>query len=112
MAEQFQFGDIVLIEYPFSDGTREKLRPALVLSFQEDGDLLLAHITTKAPKTGNDIAIEDWRASNLMRPSTVRTEKLSTLLMSRVKEKIGILFSHDRDNVWNGLREFIEHLKR
>ena len=40
-------GDIVLVKYPFTDFSSEKLRPALVLLPEdEEGDFLLAFITS------------------------------------------------------------------
>ena len=99
MAEEYRFGDVVLIEYPYSDGLREKLRPALVVLVQPDGDILFARITSKEPKTSGDIPLRDWQSVHLMVPSTVRTEKLSTLLASRIEDKIGILSKADKEMV-------------
>jgi mRNA interferase MazF len=108
--KKYQFGDIVIVEYPFSDGVREKLRPGVVISAQADGDLLLARITSKTPNTFTDILLADWKASSLIAASTVRLEKLSNILAKRVGEKIGKLSGHDRRQIIAGLRAFVNSL--
>ena len=48
-------GDIVSVDFPFSDGTETKRRPALVLSSEAvhtTGDVLLMQITSKSKKDG------------------------------------------------------------
>jgi mRNA interferase MazF len=110
MAQDFRFGEIVIVEYPYSDGIRSKYRPALVLTSHADGDLLLARITTKPPVDPYDIALTGWLESKLMAPSCVRLTKLSTLLDTRAKSKIGILSDADRKNVLRMLRSFIESI--
>lgn len=42
----FAAGEIVLVRFPFSDLTRTKLRPALVLADAGRGDFLLCQITS------------------------------------------------------------------
>jgi mRNA interferase MazF len=110
MAEEYRFGEIVLVDYPFSDGIREKLRPSLVVSSQADGDILLARITSKPSKTPNDIPLTDWKESHLMLASAVRLEKLTSLLATRVEGKIGKLSARDRKRVIAGLRAFVDSL--
>ena len=45
--------DIVLVRYPFTDFSSQKLRPALVLLPEDqEGDLLLAFITSNVIKKG------------------------------------------------------------
>lgn len=112
MAEQYRFGEVVVVEYPYSDGRRTKFRPALVLSSQSDGDLLLARITTKNPIDAFDIALADWQSSKLMAPSAVRLEKLSDLLASRVKSKIGELSHRDKENIIEGIHKFADSLRK
>jgi len=43
----FKTGAVVLIHFPFTDGSSAKKRPALVLLDAGDNDLLLARITTQ-----------------------------------------------------------------
>ena len=55
--ETFAVGDVVIINYPFSDFAQSKRRPAFVLISTEYGDLLLAQITSKFLADNNSIEI-------------------------------------------------------
>jgi mRNA interferase MazF len=109
MAE-FSFGEIAIVDFPFSDGVQSKPRPALVLTMDSDGDLLVARITGNPPEPRFDVVLYDWYSSNLMFESVVRVSKLATLLPSAVKRKIGKLSSHDRERVIAALRTFVDSL--
>ena len=41
----YQPGDVVLLAFPFTDGVRQKQRPALVLLDTGDPDIVVARIT-------------------------------------------------------------------
>jgi mRNA interferase MazF len=110
MAEKYRFGETVVVEYPYSDGRRSKFRPALVLSSQKDGDILFARITTKAPADSFDQMLIEWPQAGLMAPSTVRIEKLTSLLPARVKSRIGRISPRDAESVREALRNFIDSL--
>jgi mRNA interferase MazF len=45
--KQFQFGQIVLIGFPHTDGTSFNKRPALVLFDANDEDIIVCRITSK-----------------------------------------------------------------
>jgi len=45
--ERFSVGDIVLVRFPFSDLSQQKLRPALVLADAKRGDYILCQITSQ-----------------------------------------------------------------
>jgi len=45
--ESFVKGDIVVIPFPFSDLSKTKRRPALVLAKTEHNDLILCQITSQ-----------------------------------------------------------------
>ena len=96
------------MEYPYSDGRRTKFRPALVLSSQNDGDILFARITSKAAVDPFDLSLVDWQEAGLMAPSTVKLEKLSSLLASRVKASIGQLSTRDKQQIVQSLHNFID----
>ena len=48
----YRFGDVVLLDYPFTDGVGSKRRPGLVLIPENDGDILFARITSQE-RTGD-----------------------------------------------------------
>jgi len=56
----YKKGDIVLVDFPFSDDSSSKLRPALVISSEAvhaTGDLMLMMITSKEKNDGLSVAI-------------------------------------------------------
>jgi phage head maturation protease len=67
----FETGDIVSVEFPYSDLERQKRRPGLVLSVDAE-DLLLARITTRPAYDRTDVALADWSFAGLPKSSTVR----------------------------------------
>ena len=71
-------GDIVSVEFPFSDLLGRKRRPGLVLAV-DTHDALLARLTTHPPRDLNDTALRLWAEAGLPQPSTVRLTKLATI---------------------------------
>lgn len=43
----FTAGSVVLVQFPFSDLSRSKLRPAIVIANVEHGDWILCQITSQ-----------------------------------------------------------------
>ncbi|MEO6320583.1 MAG: MazF family transcriptional regulator [Polaromonas sp.] len=86
---------VVLLPFPFSDLSAQKLRPALVLADAGRGDWLLCQITSK-PYT-DDQAVElvqaDFAAGGLQRVSYARQSKLFTAHASLISATAGELDS-------------------
>ena len=95
---KFKVGDIVSVEFPFSDLQTHKRRPGLVL-ISSDVDLLVARVTTHPPRVPSDVALNHWAESGLPRVSTVRLTKLATIDQRLVHHTIGRLHSEDRRTV-------------
>jgi len=76
----FTVGDVVLLPFPFSDLSRSKKRPALVLGDAGRNDWLCLQITSQA--YGDEAAIplteEDYASGSLQRDSFIRPGKLFT----------------------------------
>ena len=90
----FKVGDVVSVEFPFSDLQTRKRRPGLVL-ISGDVDLLLARLTTHPPREPSDVALQRWSEIGLPRASTVRLTKLVTIDHRLVHHKIGRLHADD-----------------
>ena len=89
----FAKGSVVLVPYPFSDLSRSKLRPALVLAGVSAGDYVLCQITTKPYESRRVVAIPSLSnsQSGLHSISYARPEKLFTGHESIIVERIGVL---------------------
>lgn len=90
----FRVGDIVSVEYPFSDLQTHKHLPGLVL-VSRDVDLVIARVITHLPRDQPDIALNRWAEVGLPQASTVRLTKLATVDHRLIHHTIGRLHSED-----------------
>src|SRR5688572_5624935 len=92
-------GDVVLVDFPYSDRTGSKLRPALVI--QTDSlnasrhDTILAGIsrTRRFPATevAIDIATVDGKKSGLLHNSVIDCDLLGTFDQKLIQQALGTL---------------------
>ena len=93
--------DIILVPFPFTDLKTSKKRPALIISpdeYNEKLDVIIAFITSKLDleyRIG-DYKIQDWKKSNLPKPSMIRM-KFATIDKSIIVKKIGKLRDKDKN---------------
>lgn len=103
-------GDLVVVLYPFSDGSGRKPRPAVVVSDdvhnQQTRDIVLAQVTANigAPMRAGDCYVRDWQAANLNAPSKARAGKLVTIEVNEIHKTIGHLSSTDLGVLETNLR--------
>jgi mRNA interferase MazF len=100
----FKPGDLVAVEFPFTDFQSFKRRPGLVLAVSES-DLLVARLTTHPPRDSSDVAMLRWSECRLPRASTIRLSKLATIDARLVHHKIGRLYSEDAHLVLQAWRQ-------
>jgi mRNA-degrading endonuclease toxin of MazEF toxin-antitoxin module len=95
-------GDVVVVQFPYQDGTRGKNRPALVIQCDRNNQRL--QNTVVAMITGNiqrvqaeptqlliDPSTPDGRSSGLHGPSALKCENLFTVMQSHILRTIGSL---------------------
>ncbi len=89
---RFVSGDVIVFQFPFSDFSEGKKRPALVLASLEDSDLIVCQITS-SKYDGRAVLLEatDFQQGSLSRASFVRPNKLFTVASSLVSYKAGSL---------------------
>jgi len=89
--EDFVKGDIVILNFPFSDLSTTKRRPAFVLANCGYGDIVLCQITSKPAKNEFSIKIEqnDFEIGSLPIVSFIRADKLFTADKELVLYKAG-----------------------
>lgn len=73
-------GQVALVSFPFSDLSRSKIRPAVVLADAGRGDWLLCQVTSNPYADTNAVALEDkdFASGSLRRISYARPGKLFT----------------------------------
>ncbi len=86
-------GSVVLLPFPYSDLSGQKLRPALALADVQRGDWILCQITSRpyADSTAIEIAVDDFQTGTLQRISYARPGKLFTANSDLFRGVIGQL---------------------
>lgn len=97
--QSFKFGDIVLLNFPFTDGKISKRRPALIINDFNDGDIIVCRITSQIYKTVHDVYIDDWAEAGLKLPSVIRVHKLATLEKNLFEKKLGAVNEATKNTV-------------
>lgn len=82
-------GDIVLLDFPYTDNSKSKRRPALVIKEFEDSDIIVCRITTKIYNSDYDIKINKSSDNGLLTDSVIRVHKIATISKSLISQKIG-----------------------
>jgi mRNA interferase MazF len=100
----YNFGDIVLIGFPYTDLQGVSKRPAIVLYDSGDQDILVARITTQEYATDADYKIIEWKNSGLLAESYVRLGKQATIDKKYVIKKLGALAASEPEIIKSILR--------
>lgn len=107
---RFVKGEVVVVPFPYSDLSKAKRRPALVIANLKGDDVVLCQIISQARDDEHAIAIKDkdFETGGLKRNSYIRAGRLFTvdnniILYSAGKLKKGVL-----DKVVNEIVEIIK----
>ena len=106
----FTAGQIVVLPFPFSDLSRSKFRPALLLAESDHGDWIACQLTSNpyADVRAVEITEADFVSGSLQRVSYARPGKLFTANESLFSASAGLLqqarFTVVRDSVISLLR--------
>lgn len=92
----FEFGDVVLVRFPFTNQTAFKQRPAVVISNRGYNtmrpDAMIMAITSRLqlPPNYGEIVIGEWQAANLLKPSAIKPV-FATIEQSLILKILGAL---------------------
>ncbi len=101
---RYDFGAIVLLNFPYTDLQGSTKRPALVVHDEGDEDVIVARITSQAYTSKHDYEIADWRKRGLLFPSWIRLGKLATLEKKTILRVMGKLPQKDCEKIKTILR--------
>ena len=95
----YEFGDIILVSFPFTDLSTKKVRPTLVISYKDlsKEDLIVAAISSRVTDklTETEFLIEReasyFSQTGLKVASVIKSDKISTIDSKIVGKKIGKL---------------------
>jgi mRNA interferase MazF len=106
----FAAGQVVLLPFPFSDLTRSKLRPALLLADAGRDDWIACQITSNPYADPHAILLapEDLTAGGLQRSSYARLGKLFTANISLFAAAADLISQGRLDEVRNALIAIIQ----
>ena len=97
----YEFGDLVLVPFPFSDLRAYKRRPAAVVSssvhHRNRPDLIILAITSqpRVAPSASEVPVTEWKEAGLLKPS-VFNPVLTTIEKSLVLRKLGRLSEGDQ----------------
>lgn len=117
----YDVGQLILVNYPFTDQTLAKLRPAVVVSsdaMNRGGDFVALPLTSATPSPGelaNHVAIHSsesyFPSTKLKRDSYVKWMKPLTLNRTVVRRKLGCLPGEVMDDILAKVRSLFEPTK-
>ena len=103
-----QKGDIVLIPFPFTDLTGNKLRPAVIL-FAMSLDVTVCFITTQLQwQETTDVLLQPIEKNGIKKTSLIRTSKIATLDKSLAIGKIGSLVKNEESQLNTQLKQLLQ----
>lgn len=97
----YEFGDVVLVPFPFTDQSAVKRRPAIVISsaayHRARPDLLIMAVTSQQTSTLSvgEVQVQDWQGAGLLKPSVLKPV-LPTIDPALVLKRLGRLTPNDQ----------------
>jgi mRNA interferase MazF len=107
-----EFGDLVLVPFPFTDQSTTKRRPAVIVSsaayHRERPDLVILAVTSQVrPVAGlGEASIVQWKEAGLLKPSVLKPV-LATIERGLMLRKLGRLADPDRATLRKVLAEIL-----
>jgi len=107
-----EFGDVVLVPFPFTDQSTTKRRPAVVVSsdayHRERPDLIILAVTSQVRPQASvgEVSVAKWKEAGLLQPSVLKPV-LATIERGLVLRKLGRLADEDRDALRRVLGEIL-----
>jgi len=108
----FEFGDVVLVPFPFTSQRVSKKRPAVVVSNRTYSttrpDVIVMAVTSQLrpdPRSG-DVWIGHWQSAGLLKPSVVKPV-FATLEQRLVLRRLGALDDDDQAVLRKAISEII-----
>lgn len=112
----YNFGDVVLVGFPFTNLQTTKKRPAVVISkssYQQNRpDVILMAITSqiRQPLATGEALLQDWQAAGLAKPSVLKP-LIATIEQNRIIKTMGPLSDQDQSRL-SGIIQEILQIKR
>jgi mRNA interferase MazF len=101
---------VVLVQFPFSDLSQTKLRPAVVLADAGRGDWILCQVTSKpyGDLQSVELTNNDFATGSLRLTSYARSTKLFTANTNLITSKVGKLKEDPFNNIIKTVVQVLE----
>lgn len=100
----YNFGDIILVPFPFTDQSTTKKRPAVVVSSDAyhatRPDIIIMAVTSQTTPSGKtgEVSIKNWKDAGLLKPSLIKPV-IATIENSLVLRRLGQLKEHEQQTL-------------
>lgn len=107
MSSKKKQGGVWLADVLFRGSRQTKQRPVVIVGNELalEIDVIIAPVTSQKPKNQFDIVLEYWKEAGLLKPSVVRTSKITSIHGTELKRHLGELHNYDLENVLNMCKE-------
>jgi len=107
---RFVAGDVVVVPFPFSNLSKSKRRPALVLADLVGNDMVLCQITSQSNRDPYAIELsnEDFEKGSLKKDSNIRPNRIFTADKKIIIYKVGMINDRTFNEVIDKLNELFK----
>jgi len=97
----FDFGDVVLVPFPFTNQAASKQRPAVIVSNRAYNrvrpDVVVMAVTSQfRPVLAlSEVSVSEWEAAGLLKPSVIKPV-FATLEQALIIRQLGVLAAVDQ----------------
>ena len=108
----FEFGEVLLVPFPFTSQTASKKRPATVVSSRDYNiarpDVVVMAVTSQLhPVAGfGEVRVDEWQAAGLLKPSAIKPV-FATLEQRLVLRRLGMLTATDEASLRRTLADIL-----
>ena len=108
--EGFVKGDIVIVEFPYSNLKDSKRRPVLILKVPKGRDIIVLQITGSSHEKPVEISIQgrDFKDGGIKNDSYIRIDKIASVDKSLIKYKIGSLKKEKFNEIVDSICSFLK----
>ena len=99
-------GEFWLADIPFTNQSASKRRPVLILWIDAQ-DVVVAAVTSAAPRSASDVPLSDWKVSGLRTASTVRLSRLDCLEQTLLIRRLGVVSVGDAQKLKDAWTQFV-----
>ena len=109
--EGFVKGEVVVIEFPFSNLKNVKRRPVLIIKVPKGEDVIAAQITGESYEKSVEILIrkDNFKQGSLKRDSYVRIDKIASIEKFLIEYKVGTLKQKKFNEIIDKICSFIKN---